>query len=216
MTLIAEFHLDIPFMRPTLSAFPEVTLELEHYAALDEGTALLVFWVTGEDLDGFTSALHKDETIDVVRELGAVDGRKWLWVELTPQRVAYWKMVEVGAVLLTASATHRGWNVSVRFPSREALQASRVFCRDQGYSFTLYRLYRETGRPSEDAYGLSEAQREFIEAACKEGYFQVPRHVSLAELADRFDISDQAASQRLRRGLDAILERTVMRSGSSR
>lgn len=212
MTLIAEYTLEIPFMRPTLSAFPDATIELEHHAALDEETSLLVFWATGDDLDGFASALQEDETVEAVRDLGEVAGRKWLWVELTPEEVAYWKMAELGAVLLTASATHRGWTVAVRFPSREALVAYRQFCREQGYGFSLDGLYRESDRQSDGTFGLSDPQREFLEVAVAEGYFEVPRRVSLSELADQFDISDQAASQRLRRGLAALLDRTLMRS----
>lgn len=215
MSLIAEFRLELPFVQPTLSAYPEATIELEHHAALDEETSLLVVLVTCEDLDGFTETLRMDETVESVRDFGEVAGRKWLWIELKPDQVAYWRMAELGAVVLRATATHRGWTVAVRFPSRDALAAYRAFCREQDYAFTLLQLYQASDPLADGEYGLSDPQREFLEVAVAEGFFEVPRGVSLSELADRFDISDQAASQRLRRGLATLLDRTLMRSATS-
>ncbi|MFB6188310.1 MAG: helix-turn-helix domain-containing protein [Halapricum sp.] len=53
---------------------------------------------------------------------------------------------------------------------------------------------------------LTEAQRDLLRSAVREGYFKVPREISLVELADIHDVSDREASQQLRRGLDAVLQ----------
>ncbi|MDX1748149.1 MAG: helix-turn-helix domain-containing protein, partial [Halobacteriales archaeon] len=52
---------------------------------------------------------------------------------------------------------------------------------------------------------LSADQREALTLALDEGYFDVPRRINLITIADRLGISDSAASQRIRRGLSAVL-----------
>nr|WP_303647872.1 helix-turn-helix domain-containing protein [Haloarchaeobius amylolyticus] len=52
---------------------------------------------------------------------------------------------------------------------------------------------------------LTDAQRELLRSAVSEGYFKVPREVSLVELAELNDISDRELSQELRRGLDVVV-----------
>nr|WP_303647895.1 helix-turn-helix domain-containing protein [Haloarchaeobius amylolyticus] len=52
---------------------------------------------------------------------------------------------------------------------------------------------------------LTDAQRELLRSAVREGYFKVPREVSLVELAELNDISDVELSQQLRRGLDVVV-----------
>jgi hypothetical protein len=47
--------------------------------------------------------------------------------------------------------------------------------------------------------------------AYEQGYFEVPRSVTVTELADHFGISDNAFSQRLRRGLSALVFETMIR-----
>lgn len=46
---------------------------------------------------------------------------------------------------------------------------------------------------------------ELVLTAAEAGYFEVPREVSLAELADREGISDVTASERLRRGIGRLV-----------
>jgi hypothetical protein len=57
--------------------------------------------------------------------------------------------------------------------------------------------------------GLTAAQREAIRAAADRGYFKVPREVSLKELAEQLGVSEQAVSQRLRRGLGNLVAGSV-------
>lgn len=47
---------------------------------------------------------------------------------------------------------------------------------------------------------LTDKQREMMQTASDMGYFEVPREVGLAAVADEIGISSQAASERLRRG----------------
>lgn len=52
---------------------------------------------------------------------------------------------------------------------------------------------------------VTRAEREALVDAFREGYFEVPREINLADLADRMDKSDGALSQLLRRGLRRLV-----------
>ena len=52
---------------------------------------------------------------------------------------------------------------------------------------------------------LTETQRELLQSAVREGYFKVPREVSLVDLAEIHGLSDREVSERLRRGLNVVV-----------
>lgn len=57
----------------------------------------------------------------------------------------------------------------------------------------------ETGRTSQpSSLNLTEKQREAVELAVEEGYYDRPRDASLGDLAERLDITRSALSQRLK------------------
>lgn len=62
--------------------------------------------------------------------------------------------------------------------------------------------------PSSSAQGegpLTDAEREAVVEAFRQGYFGVPRAIRLADLADELDRSDGALSQLLRRALRRLV-----------
>lgn len=65
--------------------------------------------------------------------------------------------------------------------------------------FSLNRLYQPTEPMAGGQYGLSPKQRTALITALERGYFEVPREVSMDELADELDITQQSLSKRLRR-----------------
>jgi len=56
---------------------------------------------------------------------------------------------------------------------------------------------------------LSETERETLERAVSDGYFQSPRSATLGNLADEFGVSKPAVSKNLRRGQRKMIERVV-------
>jgi predicted DNA binding protein len=46
--------------------------------------------------------------------------------------------------------------------------------------------------------------------ALEQGYFAIPREVSAEELATQFNISDQAVTERIRRGLTNVLTQILI------
>lgn len=53
---------------------------------------------------------------------------------------------------------------------------------------------------------MTDDQREALEAALQKGYYAIPSEATMAEIASDLDISQQALSERLRRGHRALVE----------
>jgi hypothetical protein len=60
---------------------------------------------------------------------------------------------------------------------------------------------------------LTAAERETLRVALKKGYFEVPRAVSLVEVADALGRSDVEVSQEIRRGMETVLRATDVLDG---
>ena len=56
---------------------------------------------------------------------------------------------------------------------------------------------------------LSDVERQTLETAVSDGYFENPRDVTLGHLADEFDVSKPAVSKNLRRGQQKMIQRVV-------
>jgi predicted DNA binding protein len=52
---------------------------------------------------------------------------------------------------------------------------------------------------------LTDRQREFLEAALREGFFEVPRECTLAELASKLGADESTLSRTLRRGQARVM-----------
>jgi hypothetical protein len=96
------------------------------------------------------------------------------------------------------------WNFRVQFRDRAALQSFRDDCKAEGVPFELLRLYNPHAPGCDNI--LTEAQHQVIVAAYEGGYWNVPRGVTITELAKRFEISVQAVSERLRRATNTLVE----------
>ncbi|QCJ47467.1 MULTISPECIES: helix-turn-helix domain-containing protein [Haloprofundus] len=209
--LIAELTLSSSILEGALANAPGVTVTLDQQYARETGTSLLQVQATGDGLGGFDAALDDDPTVSDAVVLCEADGWRQYRITLSPEgddASTYYARTELDAVLLNAEATVDGWSLRMQFPDRASVSAYRQRCIDTGLSFQLHRLYR--GSPNgRTRYGLTAAQEAVLTAAFEAGYFEVPRRCSLADIGEKLGISGQAASERLRRGLQALLQSTL-------
>lgn len=59
---------------------------------------------------------------------------------------------------------------------------------------------------SQNSRSLTAEQRSFLERAVQDGYFEVPRKITLGELSDASGISDQEGSELLRHALNTATQ----------
>lgn len=210
MGLIAEFQLNSPDLPLTdaVSAAPDVTLYIERILVVDPDRPVVLCRTTGT-ADGFAAALAADPTVETSRRIDERPEGAMYRIRLRdPPLPIYRKYVELGTTPLGGIVTVDGWWARARFPDREALAEYRAFCTDRGGTFKLERLTRESSS-DDPPFGLTREQYEALVAAREAGYFEVPRAASTEDIGDRLGISAPSASERLRRGIDRLLENAL-------
>jgi predicted DNA binding protein len=206
--LIVEFTVDSPILEESLSRQPNATVR--HEAAYqNDGEITYLFWAESDDFAAFEAALNADPTVTAPHVLTEANTRCLYHVTFTDrgEEVATFPVWgELDLVVLNGERTHDGWSVRIRIPDRETLKTYRDICLEQGVSFQLQSIYRDTGEPALLSLGLSEPQQEALTTAYQMGYFEIPRGASLAEVANRLELSQQAVSERIRRGATTLVE----------
>ena len=116
--------------------------------------------------------------------------------------------LELGVEGLEGTYRDGRWQSRMRFPDREALRAYRAWCADRDINFELRQLYdgEATERVPAGGRGITDYQREALTLAREQGYFSVPRETSLETLATELGISEQAVSERIRRGTARLVD----------
>jgi predicted DNA binding protein len=120
------------------------------------------------------------------------------------------KILDLDAVLLGATGGADVWRLEFRFPTHAALSAFQDYYTEENVDVSIERIYNPTKPDAGPWYGLTQPQRETLANAVAAGYYSLPRQISTKELADSFDISDQAVTERLRRGISTLVRNTLL------
>lgn len=180
----------------------------------EEAIAAPFAWVYGAVIDDFEAALAGDPTVEQVEQFGDGedgDGNERLFrINCTAPRPPLVEAIDgVDGTLLEASYHQEQWNLTVILPDGSALADLHEDARELGIALELRRVYEPHERHHRGAYGITEEQFEALVAAYRAGYFEVPRRHTLSGIADELDISANALSARLRRGLRRLLASTI-------
>lgn len=119
-------------------------------------------------------------------------------------------LVEAKANLLDARGAADTWTFELRFPSHNSLSAFQKHCVNHTIPIDVRRLYNPTKPGAGPWYGLTPPQRMALTRAIEEGYYSIPRQISTKELANQFDITDQAMTERLRRAIRNLVTATLL------
>lgn len=200
MTVMGEFtvHADDFALHHALSSAPNMVVEIERLVATTEDRIMPHFWVTGGDHERFESAFQADPTVRQTTRVDQVDDAILYRAEWTENIEAIvYAYVEIGATIIEATGTDERWEVTMRFDDENTVSEFHEYCRANGVSFELDRLYEQAQPMASSQYGLTPKQRETLVTAYEEGFFDVPQRTTMTELADRMGISQQALSKRL-------------------
>lgn len=187
----------------------DVTLTVETTVPTSEAV-VPYFWAPVDVADAVVDSLEGDSTVTAVSIVDEIDEHVLVKVTWSDRVNGVLESIRNHDVIVTSAAgTESRWTFRLRFPSYEDLSAFYRSCVDRDISVELVQLHETVTPRDGDRFGLTAAQRELLVAAYDAGYFDVPRRITLVELGDRLDISDSAVSQRLRRGLAALIGSTV-------
>lgn len=212
MSLIAEFDIASPklALSGALAAAPSMTLDIEQEFGAPSGRPVMFVWAEDGDFEAFERGMRDDETVTDVRLLVDVGERALYRVAVTEATdvVTYPMWLKLGVEGLEGTYRDGRWQSRMRFPDREALHEYRAWCADNDVEFELRQLYDGEATRSVPAggRGLTDCQREALRLAREGGYFAVPRETSLEALAGDLDISEQAVSERIRRGTARLID----------
>jgi len=201
MSVIVEFSLSSPRLNlyDATTAVPDVTLEVESVDSVGDGHLTTVIIVEGGDLDAFDEAIREDPTVTDVTLLDELRDHSlysYRYADETELRF-YPVWLELGAAQLHIECRDGTWHLRIRFPDRDALAEFQRICTREGVEFELNRIYSESGGTGPAP--LTDPQREALRLALDVGYLDVPRTAPLADVADGLGVSEQSASERLRR-----------------
>ncbi|MDS0478585.1 helix-turn-helix domain-containing protein [Natrinema sp. 1APR25-10V2] len=210
MTVIADITVpaDAFELGRVLQDFPNVEVELERIVPLQE-SIIPLFWISGTDTVEIEAALTENQHTTSVTQLTTANDETLFEVRWTDQINGIVEaLIDTRAKILEASGEAETWDFRLRFETREQLSDLNMSLTDAGIPVTLRHIYNPS--VPEDASTLSEEQREALLQAYRRGFFEIPRGVTLAELAEEMGISDSALSQRMRRGLAVAVEQVVV------
>lgn len=210
--IIVEFRLDYPILREALRVASEMEITWEQSDRMENGRHQILFWAEGGDFDAFEDGLEADSTVASSAHAIEISDQRLYRVELMDegQRASVYPVLrDESSIMQHVTATHRGWEFRVAFPTKEGFTRFCEYCRSHEIEFDIHRFYEERGGPNTPQFGLTDPQRETLITAVECGYLEIPRENSLADLSDRFDISETATSERFRRGVKTLIECTV-------
>lgn len=208
MSLVAEFrlsHQEFP-LSGALERAPAISLQAEQLLADDPAAPTVFFWAEGEGFDRFEAAMDADDGAKRWERVETACDRRFYRLDVDPAEatVLYPTDVELGVSRLGFSMTEAGLEVRTRFPDRDTICRYFDACRAKGMDVSLLRLYE--GVDGDDTLpGVSDKQVEALQRAAELGFFGVPRDCELSTVAASLGVSTQAASERIRRGTEALV-----------
>jgi predicted DNA binding protein len=212
MTLTGEFRISVSEfpLEETLTSVPGSRVRLVRVTMAPEVLSPF-FWVTAGDLEAVDEALASDPSVAEAVRLDGFEERALYRVEWTPETEAFASAVaDVDGSVLRTVATDAGWDCRVRFPDHTALTDFRTQLDEGDVTFETQKLGTDGQLPGGALYGLTDKQAVAIRRAWELGYYETPHTTTLADVASDLEISQQALSDRLRRGHANLLSHTVV------
>lgn len=188
---------------------PNVTVKLDRLIP-SQDVVIPYFWVRGSKVDSIESAFNESPGVKAIRLVDSVEDEYLLRVEWTLEHDDVLTILaETEVPLIKASGTYQQWTFEVRGDDRNDIAAFQRRCREVDIPITLTELHALTPIETETEAALTDTQQEALMLAHERGYFESPREVTLAELGEQLDISQQAFGSRLRGGLQHVLGSTL-------
>lgn len=211
MSTIAEFRL--PAAETTLGTAlehaPEATFELE--SSVSKTCPSL--WVSNVDRETAERAFETDPSVAAYELLVETESRLLFDVSFVDGAMRPRdELLAEGGSVLEMWGTDGWWQVRVRFPDRDTLVDAYDRLEASGISVDLRRV-SDVSSVTGTETRLTPQQQEALEAALEHGYFEIPRGISMEELADELGISHQALSERFRRAYETLVDDELQPAG---
>lgn len=212
MSVVVEFMIPAEALAfgGALRTDPPVKLELERIVP-DGESSLLYLWVSQGDFDAFEARADEAAGVsDLVLLDDRADRRLYRVAWEAPERDLVMGIRRSEGVILQAAGAST-WTFQLRFPDEEKLTEFYGFVTEHDVALDVDNVYVLAEQAGDDSgIDLTMEQREALTMAVRRGFYKVPRGTTLAALADDLGVSNQAASERIRRGTDSVLRPVLL------
>ncbi|WP_306059500.1 helix-turn-helix domain-containing protein [Natronococcus wangiae] len=221
MTTIAELTLspDDFGLGETIRSLPELELRVESVVVEDSTRTAPLVWFSGVDCDVVEEALAADRTVEEFDGLlEQPEDDEWLYrIRYAEETAAVCNAIHANdGTVLKVQMNDGQWTLRLLFPHREGLSETVDDIEDRDVRVDVRRMVEaDQDDDLEMTATLTEPQQEAIAEAYRQGYYDVPREISLEELARELEISHQALSERLRRANRVLASEQLEGGGSA-
>jgi predicted DNA binding protein len=208
MSIFGEFRVPIHALTlsETFGAEPETVVDIDQDVASNKEHLCPYLAVSGVSNERFETAARNDSAVDSIRMVhetatGGIFRANWRpRIESLVQ-----EYTKDGSSILNARGDRSGWSLRMRFDARSNISSFTTALQDEEFSFELLRLHEMTGFKAGSRFGLTGKQQEALVTAWEMGFFDLPRTVTMADVAGELGISPQALSDRLRRAQQTLI-----------
>lgn len=189
---------------------PNLEFRVVRLVAHRSGGVMPFLRVDCDDLDRLLDATERDSGVEEAETLEAFDSGCLLQVEWDACVQAFaTALSRADATILDARGRDGTWYFQLFFPGHDRILPTQELCEDHDIDVSVDRIDRLPESSGYGQFGLTDRQYEALHSAYGCGYYDVPRQVNQAELAERFDVSHQALSERLRRAHQTIIRNAL-------
>lgn len=177
----------------------------ERTAGTTEDTTNCI-WIQESDESAIADALERDGSVDAYSRL-LDSGDEQLYDVAFTGGMAHLRDIVFGydGTILDAYTGEEAWTLHLRFPTRSDFSAAVTDCGEAGFDVTIKRVFdADSPRNGNGTIGITDGQYEALCLAVENGYFEIPRQVTLQELAGMYGCTHQALSEMLRRATRSL------------
>ncbi|WP_158056721.1 helix-turn-helix domain-containing protein [Halorussus halophilus] len=208
MTTVAEISVpaEKTALHETFETLPELEIRMEHIVGTEQGEVMPFVWVSGASEDEIERALQADSSAGEVRKVDEEEDAFLYKLAFTNGLHVLAEIVfEKDGTILEVQGHDEAWRLLLRFPDRKDFADAYEMLGEYEFEPELLDIH-SLDADSESPHELTDEQYEILQAAHEMGHYDVPRDTTLESVADRLDISRQAASERLRRAHREVID----------
>lgn len=190
---------------------PAFDVAIDRFVAQNTDSAMPFVRITTDDFAAFEAVLTEDPSVEEFSPLADLEEERSYrirWSEDVEEVLSLLLEEEGAVVTASLNTTNGSWEIRLMCPEHDSLSEIYEFCEKGGLSLSVDAVY-ELGDHESSRHGLTELQYTTLLKAKELGYYDVPRTVSLSELADELDVSHQALSERLRHAHGNLIGRDL-------
>lgn len=189
---------------------PEATIELDRVVPTSNAV-IPYFWIYADDTANLTTDLSEDIGVDQVKIIDEVEDQIFVRIDWNlDHESVLTAIVNTDVTLLSGIGNNEQWTFEVRASAQEEISEFQTYCHDRDIPLQLTQLHALASLDSDREFDLTEGQQQALVLAYSRGYFDSPRDATQEDLADELEITRQAVSSRLQRGIRRLVASTLI------